>query len=235
MTAVDLYATLGVERGATVEEIQRVYRKKAMKLHPDRGGNVEEFRAVALAYEVLSDKEKRARYDATGETEERADLVLSLVCEYVMQTLHVAVMTGDSLDHFDLLGSVRLSINQAINEIDAERKKAEKQIEKLRAAAQRVTRKKPKRKAGVRKKGEPVQEDSSSSENPLAKMILAPVANYEQIVKVGGEKVEAMRKALKFLEDYEYKFEKQVVQAMDFSFLGTTNNGKTNMWFGKPQ
>lgn len=68
----DYYKTLGVERNATPEEIKKSYRKLAMKHHPDRNpGNKqaeEKFKLINEAYEVLSDKEKRARYDQLGES-----------------------------------------------------------------------------------------------------------------------------------------------------------------------
>lgn len=63
----DLYARLGVARGATEEEIKRAYKKAALVAHPDRPtGSKERFQAVNAAYTVLSDPAKRAEYDATG-------------------------------------------------------------------------------------------------------------------------------------------------------------------------
>jgi curved DNA-binding protein len=65
----DFYATLGVPRTASQEEIQRAYRKLARKLHPDvnKSPEAEErFKDVAEAYSVLSDSEQRKRYDAFG-------------------------------------------------------------------------------------------------------------------------------------------------------------------------
>jgi curved DNA-binding protein len=68
----DYYKTLGVERGATEPEIKKAYRKLALQYHPDRNqGNKEaeeKFKEINEAYQVLSDKEKRARYDQLGDS-----------------------------------------------------------------------------------------------------------------------------------------------------------------------
>jgi molecular chaperone DnaJ len=67
----DYYKVLGVERNASMEDIKKAYRKMALKWHPDRNPNIKEeaetrFKEAAEAYEVLSDPEKRARYDQFG-------------------------------------------------------------------------------------------------------------------------------------------------------------------------
>lgn len=65
----DYYRTLGVERGASAEEIKKAYRRLARKYHPDVSTEKdaeERFKAVNEAHEVLGDAEKRAAYDRLG-------------------------------------------------------------------------------------------------------------------------------------------------------------------------
>jgi len=63
----DPYSTLGVERGASEKEIKSAYRKLAKELHPDRNKDnpkaAERFSEVTKAYDLLSDKDKRAQFD----------------------------------------------------------------------------------------------------------------------------------------------------------------------------
>src|SRR5215218_11038158 len=65
--AADPYETLGVKKDASQQDIQKAYRKLAKKLHPDLNpGNKkaeEQFKEVSAAYDLLSDPDKRARFD----------------------------------------------------------------------------------------------------------------------------------------------------------------------------
>jgi molecular chaperone DnaJ len=63
----DLYELLDLPRHATTEEVKRAYRRKAREHHPDAGGDEEAFKQVTHAYQVLSDPERRARYDRFGD------------------------------------------------------------------------------------------------------------------------------------------------------------------------
>ena len=61
----DYYSILGVAKGASQEDIQKAFRKLAHQYHPDKqGGDVNKFKEVNEAYQVLSDQQKRAQYDA---------------------------------------------------------------------------------------------------------------------------------------------------------------------------
>ena len=59
----DYYATLGVPRTATADEIKRAFRKRASQHHPDKGGDTAKFQAIQAAYDTLGDAAKRAAYD----------------------------------------------------------------------------------------------------------------------------------------------------------------------------
>lgn len=66
---MDYYKVLGIEKGASDEEIKKAYRKLAHKYHPDKkGGDEKKFKEINEAYQVLSDKQKRAQYDQFGQT-----------------------------------------------------------------------------------------------------------------------------------------------------------------------
>ncbi|MEG0915022.1 MAG: DnaJ domain-containing protein, partial [Christensenellaceae bacterium] len=68
--ANDFYETLGVDKGASAEEIKSAYRKLAKKYHPDLNKGDEEsahkFKEINEAYQVLSDDQKRQQYDTYG-------------------------------------------------------------------------------------------------------------------------------------------------------------------------
>lgn len=70
MAKKDYYEVLGLSKGAGADDIKKAYRKTAMKFHPDRNPDdkqaEEKFKEAAEAYEVLSDPDKKARYDRYG-------------------------------------------------------------------------------------------------------------------------------------------------------------------------
>src|SRR5215212_5775369 len=68
--ATDHYATLGVPKTASAEDVQKAYRKLARKYHPDMNPDdataKKKFQEVQSAFEILSDPDKRKRYDQYG-------------------------------------------------------------------------------------------------------------------------------------------------------------------------
>lgn len=63
----DYYKILGLAKDCEDHEIKKAYRRESLKHHPDKGGDEEKFKLVAEAYAVLSDSERKARYDLGGD------------------------------------------------------------------------------------------------------------------------------------------------------------------------
>lgn len=64
---MDHYTTLGVDKNASPDDIQKAFRKAAMKHHPDRGGDAGKFQELNEAYSTLSDPQKKAEYDMAAQ------------------------------------------------------------------------------------------------------------------------------------------------------------------------
>jgi DnaJ-class molecular chaperone len=64
--ATNYYAILGAGENASQEELERLYKRLAMRHHPDRGGDAEYMKAINEAYRVLGNEAMRHAYDASG-------------------------------------------------------------------------------------------------------------------------------------------------------------------------
>lgn len=112
----DLYTVLGLQKGASKDAIKKAYRKKVKKYHPDKGGDENTFRDIQEAYEVLSDDEKRAVYDLTG------NIIKESLDTQAVELLAIEFKrVFDSLDNKDLLirsvlSEVKLRLKKEIEE-----------------------------------------------------------------------------------------------------------------------
>ncbi len=115
------YAVLGVQPDADADTIKRGFRLAASAAHPDRqGGSVERMAAVNAAYEVLSDPERRARYDRTGDVEDLQP-VDAQARDMLMQVLSEALQSEGNLI---AVARVRLDNMIAAMRANADRGKA---------------------------------------------------------------------------------------------------------------
>ncbi|MEA3537659.1 MAG: DnaJ domain-containing protein [Pseudomonadota bacterium] len=117
----DLYDDLGVAKDASPEDIKHAYRKRAKREHPDAGGDAERFSKVSRAYMVLSDPERRKRYDETGATEPKRDDTLAKVARIISNAL-ACVMEGGQFDWQtnDLSDAIANEIRVNILELNVE-------------------------------------------------------------------------------------------------------------------
>lgn len=137
MTNFDPYDTLGVDRDADDDTIRKAYKNAAKKAHPDGGGNAEAFHEVGRALAVLTDPERRKRFDETGKDEERVNLRKN---EYnVLAELFDAIINHDDFTPKDnivllmqkLLNERLSRINEAILTVKVSRKKCKRIIKGL--------------------------------------------------------------------------------------------------------
>lgn len=99
----DLYDILGVESNASGTDIRRAYRKLALKYHPDKtGGDLtsnQRFQQIGFAYSILSDEQRRSKYDNTGSTE---DTIFDGPVDWneYFRTLWTGDVSAQTLDEF---------------------------------------------------------------------------------------------------------------------------------------
>ena len=142
----DPYKILRVKRNATLEEIQARYRKLVHSHHPDKNpGNASaeaRFKEIQAAWDLLSDPERRARFDATGDASERRDEdreAHEVLANLALNALQ-AYVGRLSMGQIDLVAEMHGSLENARNNLQnniANVKRAKKDLED---AAQRFVR-----------------------------------------------------------------------------------------------
>ena len=136
----NLYDVLGIDRRATTEQIRQAYRSKAKTMHPDAGGNAEEFAEIAQAADVLCDAESREAYDSSGKLPGAEapvdagayDLLMSLFAAEVEKT--IAALNPN----MDVKAMVMTDLSNKALGLAEMRGQMERRIAKLQDAAKRL-------------------------------------------------------------------------------------------------
>jgi curved DNA-binding protein CbpA len=200
---VDFYATLGVQRDATQEQIKAAFRRRSSEVHPDKpGGSTEAMQAVNKAYEVLGDAERRKLYDETGMEGTVADYereVLALMRQLFECALEEAQV--------DLVGHCRKSIESSL------RGQAE-DIGRLEKAIATLTRRRSK--VRVKKEGDV---------NLFHQLIDSKVDDHRRRLQVHLAGMKMLQSCSKLLDAYESSDE-----APDMAF---NTMPKAYLYFGR--
>lgn len=183
----DLYQILGIKRVAARDEIQKAYRRKAKSLHPDGGGSVEAFGELSTAYTILSDPDRRERYDTTGEiVPVRADNLDASAIEIIAQKLGLVIHAEQDVTSTD----IALLLDQAIRQDIAERKAG---MSGLRRAMERARRLRDR-----------VKRKADGEDNMLARVLDWHASTAKTHIKKNEEAIGAMQRALEILKDYSF-------------------------------
>jgi len=169
------------------DDIRRAYRRKAKTSHPDSGGSVGAFGEIATAYAVLSDPERRERYDLTGEIDPpRADTLDASAIEVIAQKLGLIIHAEQDMTSLDIGGL----IEGAIREDRAQRRA---NIVSHNRAIERTT----KLRARVKRK-------ANGQDNMLAKVLDWHEASAKDQIKKNEAAVSSLDRALDILKDYSF-------------------------------
>lgn len=139
----NLYEDLKVSKKTTPEQIKEAFRKMAKKTHPDKGGNAEEFRAIAIAYNILSDEEKRRRYD-NGENPDyinQPNKDENQVLSMILTLFNSVVDQNIDLTHNNLFDIIKQSIQTNQQNFKVEKERNKTNIEKYNNILKRIKKK----------------------------------------------------------------------------------------------
>lgn len=179
------YETLGVAKDADMPTIKKAWRRKASKAHTDRGGGDHtQMVAVNRAYETLSDRKKRARYDQTGDDRPIHSLDAKAM-ELIMQVF--GQMLDQAHDTQDVIGLTRHQLRTTLSEIETKRVNTGRQIEALERKRKRLGH-----------KGEKVER------NFLDDLIAQRIAQLNHAAEQMGEAISTFKRGIELLDDYTY-------------------------------
>jgi curved DNA-binding protein CbpA len=130
------YDNLGIKPDATAAEIKRAYRDKAQTAHPDKGGDAAEFAAIANAYDILKDPDRRLLYDMTGE-----DARPPMEIEVQNNLLAMFNKGLSSEDDLPVVEFACMEFENRLEQIPGERKTHKARKKKLKAKRKTITAK----------------------------------------------------------------------------------------------
>lgn len=199
----ELHDALGVSPDADEATIQKAYRKRAKKAHPDAGGDPEDFKRLTGAYLVLKDPARRAHYERTGETENMGgdrirQEALSLLGQAIAQALE-----DPKADHTDFAKVIRANITQANAELAKAIKEHRKRKEKLERNARRWRLKK----------------GADSGPDVIAQITQSQIVGAEMMVARCEHEIEVRAAVAEILDGYEYEHDPKAAPSMTYQEL----------------
>ncbi len=117
-----LYDTIGVNKGASQEEIKKAFREKAKETHPDtENGNTMAMVELNKAYKVLSDADKRKRYDETGQDSPEQSFEVRFK-SLIKEVFILVIDDTKSIDNVDIIKSFNSQLNAILDGFKSQHK-----------------------------------------------------------------------------------------------------------------
>ena len=196
----DPYAVLGVAREATVSEIKKAYRRKAKTAHPDHGGSAEKMAKLSTAVAVLSDPERREKYDRTGETDSRsAEGIIAVALQEIANLLNQFIENDMANEAYSDLPKM---LADSMRQMAA----------KFKGDADKLRRKQLKA-INIRSR---LSVSKAGKENMLDAILSAQINQMSIMISKNEEKVKIAETVLAIIADHEYrKDEDSVPRSID--------------------
>lgn len=181
------YETLGIAKDSTANQIKSAYKKKAMKHHPDKGGDVKEFQKIQKAYDVLGDETRRQQYDETGDDAEAQDR--SLLDLQILGNLFTQIIdqVGD-VDRQDLVLILNDHLHGEITRASQAKKQQEYLIEKLTKILGRL-------------------KVAEGKRNLLGEMTEGKILQAQRTIQEIEESIKTVQRIRALLEGFEYEID----------------------------
>ena len=190
---IDPYQLLGLERDADEAAIKAAYRKAAKTAHPDSGGDLERFAALAASYELLKDPVRRKVYDDTGYDPQLADAT-DLKGLMMLETLvNVMILDEREPGSFDPVAGLRRKLTDDLLKARFHILELERHRTRVRQHADRIGRR--------------------PDNDVLGAMLRARTQSITEAIRAAETQIAAIERAYDMLEGYSYELEAPVITA----------------------
>lgn len=177
------YEMLSVSREATSEQIKKAYLRKAKKLHPDKGGNSDEFNEVKKAFDVLYNEDTRKEYDETGEVKDKPNQKEDDITFINDSFVQIVSATYQEIINVDYIKKTKDYFNYNIGQHAANIAFNNSEIRKFSKVITKVIKK-------------------NKGENYLSGALEARIKQHIKAIDELQEKIDRLKRCIDILDDY---------------------------------
>jgi curved DNA-binding protein CbpA len=198
----NLYEELGLKQDCSFEDIKQQYRILARVHHPDMGGDEEKFKRIKLAYEVLSDPDRRKEYDTTGNFKPALDIQLQ--AKETLSQIFYSILPDFDPSKQNILEIIKLEITNGIITLNNNKTQCNVYIEKLELTKSKIN----------------IRNDLP--DNLFGSFVDMQIQNKRNDLNHFDKRIEIANEMLKILENYTYGFAElpEVITGGGFKYDG---------------